>query len=98
MTRQRAKSANQTSLGTPGTTETAGALRSPPPAYGEPRRLLSSAPFHSSSGECRIIWGMSDYVILFFHSLTAHGQRADRFSNRRPEASCTGLSDSPCKI
>jgi hypothetical protein len=55
MTRKRAKSADQTSLGTPGTTEMAGALRSPPRAYGEPRRLLSSAPFHSSSGECRLM-------------------------------------------
>ena len=54
MTRKRAKSADQTSLGTPGTMETAGALRSPPRAYGEPRRLLSSAPFQSSSGECRM--------------------------------------------
>jgi hypothetical protein len=49
-----AKWADQTSLGTPGTTETAGALRSPPRAYGEPRRLLSFAPFQSSSGECRL--------------------------------------------
>jgi len=54
MTRKRAKSADQTSLGTPGTTETAGVLRSPPRADGEPRRLLSFAPFQSSSGECRI--------------------------------------------
>ena len=53
MTRQRAKSADQTSLATP---ETAGALRSPLRAYGEPRRLLSSAPFQSSSGECRLKW------------------------------------------
>jgi hypothetical protein len=53
MTRKRAKSADQTSFGTPGTTETLGALRSPPVASGEPRRLLSSTPFQSSSGECR---------------------------------------------
>jgi hypothetical protein len=53
MTRKRAKSADQTSLGTPGTTETPRALHSPPVAYGEPRRLLSSTPFQSSSGECR---------------------------------------------
>jgi hypothetical protein len=33
-----------------GTTETPGALRSPPAAYGELCRLLSSTPFHSSSG------------------------------------------------
>jgi hypothetical protein len=46
-----AKWADQTSLGT---TETAGALRSPPRAYGEPRRLLSFALFQSSSGECRL--------------------------------------------
>lgn len=51
-----AQSADQTSLGTPGTTETAGALRRPPRAYGEPRRLLSFAPFQSSSGECRLTW------------------------------------------
>ncbi len=50
MTRKRVKSADQTSFGT---TETAGALRSPPRAYGEPRRLLSFAPFQSSYGECR---------------------------------------------
>jgi hypothetical protein len=54
MTRKRAKWADQTSFGTPGTTETPGALRSPPVASGEPRRLLSSTPFQSSSGECRI--------------------------------------------
>jgi hypothetical protein len=53
LTRKKAKSADQTSLRTPGTTETPGALRSPPVAYGEPRRLLSSTPFQSSSGECR---------------------------------------------
>ena len=34
MTRKRAKSADQTSFGTPGTTETSGALRSPPVASG----------------------------------------------------------------
>ena len=54
MTRKRAKSADQTSLETPGTTETAAALRSPPRPYGKPRRLLSSAPFQSSSGQCRL--------------------------------------------
>ena len=54
MTRKIAKSADQTSLRTPGTTETPGVLRSPPVAYREPRRLLSSTPFQSSSGECRI--------------------------------------------
>ena len=53
MTRKKAKSADQTSFGTPGTMETPGALRSPPVASGEPRRLLSSTPFQSSSGECR---------------------------------------------
>ena len=51
MTRKSTKSADQTSLGT---TETAGALRSPPRAYGQPRRLLPSAPFQSSSAKCRI--------------------------------------------
>ena len=55
MTRKIAKSADQTSLRTPGTTETPGVLRSPPVAYREPRRLLSSTPFQSSSGECRLI-------------------------------------------
>jgi Polyprenyl synthetase len=54
MTRKRAKSADQTSFGTPKTTETPGALRSPPVALREPRRLLSSTPFQSSSGKCRI--------------------------------------------
>jgi hypothetical protein len=54
MTRKKAKSADQTSFGTPGTMETPGALRSPPVASGEPRRLLASTPFQSSSGECRL--------------------------------------------
>ena len=54
MTRERAKSADQTSLRTPGTTETPGALRSPPMASGELCRLLLSTPFQSSSGECRL--------------------------------------------
>jgi hypothetical protein len=53
MTRKRAKPVDQTSFGMPGTTETPRALRSPPMATGEPRRLLSSTPFQSSSGECR---------------------------------------------
>jgi len=51
---RRAKSADQTSFGTPGTMETPGALRSPPVASGEPRRLLASTPFQSSSGGCRL--------------------------------------------
>jgi hypothetical protein len=38
LARQRAKSADQTSFGTPGTTEMPGALRSPPMASWEPRR------------------------------------------------------------
>jgi hypothetical protein len=54
MMRKRAKLVDQTSFGTPIMTETPGALRSPPVASGEPRRLLSSAPFQSSSGECRV--------------------------------------------
>ena len=54
MTRKRAKSADQTSLGTPGTAGTLEALRSLPVASSEPRRLLSSAPFQSPSGECRL--------------------------------------------
>jgi hypothetical protein len=54
MTRKRAKPVDQTSFGMPGTTETPRALRSPPMATGEPRRLLSSTPFQSSSGECRL--------------------------------------------
>ena len=53
MTGKRAKSAERTSFGTPGTTETLGALHSPPVASGELCRLLSSTPFQSSSGECR---------------------------------------------
>jgi len=36
------------------TTETLGALRSLPMASRESRRLLSSTPFQSSSGECRL--------------------------------------------
>jgi hypothetical protein len=55
MTRKRAKPVDQTSFGMPGTTETPRALRSPPMATGEPRRLLSSTPFQSSSGECRVV-------------------------------------------
>ncbi len=35
-------------------TETPGALRSPPMASREPCRPLSSTPFQSSSGECRL--------------------------------------------
>jgi len=41
----------RTSFGTAGTLE---ALRSPSMASREPRRLLSSTPFQSSSGECRL--------------------------------------------
>ncbi len=52
MTSKRAKSANQTSFGT---TETPGTLHSPPAAFREPGRLLSSTPFQSSSGECQLI-------------------------------------------
>jgi hypothetical protein len=37
-----------------GTAETPEALRSPPMASREPRRLLSSTPFQSSSGEYRV--------------------------------------------
>ena len=59
MTRKRAESADQTSFGTPRMTETPRALRSPPVASGEPGRLLSSTPFQSSSGECRLILGAS---------------------------------------
>jgi hypothetical protein len=54
MTRKRAKPVDQTSFAMPGTTETPRALRSPPMATGEPRRLLSSTAFQSSSGECRV--------------------------------------------
>ena len=54
MTRERVKSAERTSFGTPGTTETLGALHSPPVASGELCRLLSSTPFQSSYGECRL--------------------------------------------
>ena len=53
MTRKKAKSADQTSFGTPGTMETPGALRSPPVAPQTPRRLLSSTRAQSSSGKCR---------------------------------------------
>jgi hypothetical protein len=54
MTRERVKSAERTSFGTPGTTETLGALHSPPVASGGLCRLLSSTPFQSSYGECRL--------------------------------------------
>jgi len=50
MTRKRAKSMDQTSIGT---TETPGALRSLTVASGCPRRMLSSTPLQSSSAECR---------------------------------------------
>ena len=47
-----ARSPDRTSFGTAGTPE---ALRMPPPVASQaPRRLLSSTPFQSSSGECRI--------------------------------------------
>jgi hypothetical protein len=45
-----ARSPDRTSFGTVGTPE---ALRSPPMASREPRLLLSSTSFQSSSGECR---------------------------------------------
>jgi len=51
MTRDVARSADRTSFGTTGMP---GALRNPPMASGEPSRMLSSTPFQSSSGECRI--------------------------------------------
>jgi hypothetical protein len=53
MTRKKAKSVDQTSLGTPGTTETPGALPSPPVAYGEPppSAIVYAVP--------QFIWGMS---------------------------------------
>jgi hypothetical protein len=54
MTRTRAKLVDQASFGMPGTTETPGALRSPPMTTGGTRRLLSSTPFQSLSGECRL--------------------------------------------
>lgn len=53
MTSKKGQIGGSTSFGTPGTIETPGALRSPPVASGEPRRLLSSSPLQSSSGECR---------------------------------------------
>jgi hypothetical protein len=46
--------AAQTSFGTPRLTEAPRAQRSPPVASGEPRRLLSSTPFQSPSGESRL--------------------------------------------
>ena len=53
MTRDRVKSAERTSFGTPRTTETPGALRSPPVAYGEPppSAIVYAVP--------EFIWGMS---------------------------------------
>src|SRR6266487_6187621 len=45
-----ARSPDQTSFGP---LERRKTLRSPPMASREPRRLLSSTPFQSSSGECR---------------------------------------------
>jgi hypothetical protein len=46
------RSRDQMSFGTAGTPETP---RSPPMASRQPRRLLSSTPFQSSSGECRLV-------------------------------------------
>jgi hypothetical protein len=54
MTRKNAKSMDQTLFGTLETMETPEAQRSPPMATGEPSHLLSSTPFHGSSGECRV--------------------------------------------
>ena len=53
MTGKRPKSAERTSFGTPGTTETLGALHSPPVASGELCRLLSSARFRVHLGNVR---------------------------------------------
>ena len=48
---EMARSPDRTSFATAGTPE---ALRRPPVASRAPRRLLSSTPFQSSSGECRL--------------------------------------------
>ena len=50
---KRARSRDRRSFGT---TETPGALRSPPGASGEPRRLLIVYAVPESSGECRLRW------------------------------------------
>ena len=75
MTRKKAKSADQTSFGTPGTMETPGALRSPPVASGEPHSLLPSTPFQSSSGECRLklSWPGSSRPLTFLPSAKRRG-------------------------
>ena len=53
MPRQRAKSADQASLRTPGTTETPGAMRSPP------RGLRGTPPSAIVYAVPQFIWGMS---------------------------------------
>jgi len=45
-----------------GTTEMPGTPRSLPAAFREPRCLLSSTPFQSSSGECRSGCSRTDIV------------------------------------
>ncbi len=57
MTRKRAKSADQTSLETPGTTETAGALRRPP------RGLRGTPPSAIVRAIPEFIWGISAQTI-----------------------------------
>jgi hypothetical protein len=90
MTRKKAKSVDQTSLGTPGTTETPGALHSPPVAYREPRSLLPSTPFQSSSATVyavpEFIWGMSakaDSTYSGSYSAASDGIRSGRIGRGR---------------
>ena len=59
MPRKRAKSADQKSLGTPGTTETAGALRRPP------RGLRGTPPSAIVRAVPEFIWGMSGSTSWF---------------------------------
>jgi hypothetical protein len=58
MSGKMARSRDQTSLGTAGTPK---ALRSPPMASREPRRLLSSTPFPE------FIWGISVQALVADH-------------------------------
>ena len=56
MTRKRPKSADRTSFGTLGTTETLGALRSPSVASGELSAVCYRLPRSTAHpGECRLI-------------------------------------------
>ena len=60
MTRKSTKSAERTSFGTPWTTETLGALHSPPVAF------RGTPPFAIVYAVPQFIWGMSDNTTFSF--------------------------------